>query len=211
MTDPGIRDTPTRKQRRVNPRTGWAFAGSQRNIQAYTNNPALTDALNRAVREAFPHIAAAEIEWRAPLAEHRYEEPRDETLWTAIRRPDLQEAAAEWWPRRGPAWDAVALADGPSDKPSVILIEAKANIPEFTGGGFAGNNENSIRMIHAALGGTLERLDSEASLTAWTGPHYQLANRLAWTLWLRDHDVDAHFGYVLSTTTSSTSPRPNLR
>jgi hypothetical protein len=197
MDDLGPRSSSSRTRHRTNPSTGWAYAGSQRHVQAYTNAAALVETLNTATREVFPTLSDTEIEWRAPLAENNYEEPRDDTFWTAIKRPDLKAAAVDWWPRRGPAWDAVALARQGDGDASVVLFEAKANIPEFTAGNFAGTHPDSIRMIHTAPATTQTTLAATAPLAVWTGNHYQLANRLAWTAWLRAHDVDAHFAYLL--------------
>jgi hypothetical protein len=55
----------------------------------------------------------------------------------------------------------------------------------------------SVALIDAALSSTIEKLGATADLRSWKGPYYQLANRLAWTVWLRQHDVDAVFTHVL--------------
>lgn len=55
----------------------------------------------------------------------------------------------------------------------------------------------SQAMIKSALSSTHRALQATASLEAWAGPYYQLANRLAWTHWLRQHDVEALFAHVL--------------
>lgn len=188
---------PSHRRTRVNPSSGWAYAGSQRHIQAYVNTPAITNAMNRELTATFGPLAGTTITWRAPLADDRYDEPCDETFWAAIGHPELAIPAATWWPTRGPSWDAVALAHPPTGEPLVLLIEAKANLPEFTAGSFGAKNPVSVRMIQSALEHTRARLHATAPLDTWMGPHYQLANRLTWAHWLRANGVTTLFGYIV--------------
>jgi hypothetical protein len=162
------------------------------------NTEALRRDLDDALRGAFSELGDhARIEWRAPLARDFYVEPRDRDFWRAIEREDLIESCAGWWPSRGgPVWDAVGLGLRPDAEPVVILIEAKANVPEFHGR-FGGTSPRSVAMIDAALEGIRVELDAEAPLEAWKGPHYQLANRLAWTRWLQKKGWFSVFAYVL--------------
>jgi hypothetical protein len=189
--------------------TGWAYAGSQRQIQAYVNNRDLAAQLDDELRAALPPLVGSALEWRAPLASDRYIEPRDAGFWPAIDRPDLADAARDWWPARGgPSWDAIALAHHAESTPTVVLVEAKANAPELSAGAFSGTSPKSKKMIETALNEARQSLGAGASLDAWMGPHYQLANRLAWTLWLREHSVDAVFAHVLFEGDLSHIPTP---
>jgi hypothetical protein len=43
-------------------------------------------------------------------------------------------------------------------------------------------------------------------LGLWLGSHYQLANRLAWTSWLRDRGIDARYAYLLFANDRSHQP-----
>lgn len=191
--------TPPRPPKRARQHTtGWAYAGSQRHIQAYVNTPALRILLDDALRHALPTLTDAALEWRSPLAGDGYAEPRDATFWPAIDQPQLAEPCAAWWPARGgPSWDAIALARRPDGGRVVVLVEAKANVPELTGGDLAATSPVSLEAIRSALNDARERLGATADLVAWTGPYYQLANRLAWTIWLRGHDIDAVFVHIL--------------
>jgi hypothetical protein len=121
----------------------------------------------------------------------------DSTFWSAIQRPDRENLAEAWWPRRGPSWDAIAVVTRDQQEPVVLLVEAKAHVAEFTVGQFAGTNTRSIEMITDALNRTREKLGAVRPVDAWLGEHYQLANRLAWTHWLRERDIDARYAYVL--------------
>jgi hypothetical protein len=52
-------------------------------------------------------------------------------------------------------------------------------------------------MIHAALDHTRTQVKATNPPTAWLGEHYQLANCLTWTHWLRDQGIPALFAYVV--------------
>lgn len=179
--------------------TGWAFAGSQRHIQAYVNTSALTALLDAELTAHLPVLADTTLLWKAPLAAGCYAEPRDATFWTTIGHPGLAKRAASWWPSRGgPSWDAIALAshnDGVAR--TLVLVEAKANVPEFTAAARGATNPKSVRMIDVALDHARAQLGATGSLDAWAGANYQLANRLTWALWLRENGVDTVFAHVL--------------
>ena len=64
----------------------------------------------------------------------------------------------------------------------------------------------SIATIDAALDQARTTLGATGAPAAWTGRYYQLANRIAWTLWLRDHHVDAVFAHVLFEQDNSHQP-----
>ncbi|MFL5864042.1 MAG: hypothetical protein ACJ780_25265 [Solirubrobacteraceae bacterium] len=194
--------------RRTHEVTGWAWAGSQRQIQAYTNTSPLVEVLDREVKVALPVLAGTALEWRSPLARERYEEPTGDRFWAAIDQPRLRAAAAGWWPRRGPSWDAIALARDGLGPAAVVLVEAKANVAEFTAGPLAAKAEASVTMIHAALDGARAALGASKPLDAWTGGHFQLANRIAWTRWLREAGIAAVFAYVLFHDDRSHIPTP---
>jgi hypothetical protein len=134
---------------------------------------------------------------RSPLAADRYEEPRGASFWAAIDQVELGRTASKWWPDRGPSWDAIAIARRAGKPPTIVLIEAKANVAEFTGGAMAAKAPASIDMIERALENARDALRTNKPLSVWTGAHYQLANRIAWTLWLREEGIDAVFAYVV--------------
>ena len=185
-------------RRRIRPATGWAFAGSQRHIQAYVNTPPLTAVLDAALAAALPTIENATIEWLSPVAGTGYVEYQDASFWRAIGRPVLAAQAAGWWPPRGgPCWDALALAHGPEGTSTLVLVEAKAHVAEFGPAPCGATDETSIAKIRAAIDSARQQLGASASTETWMGDYYQLANRLTWTLWLRDHQVGTVFAHVL--------------
>jgi hypothetical protein len=103
---------------------------------------------------------------------------------------------------------AIALARDGLEPASVVLVEAKANVAEFTAGPLSAKSEASVTMIHAALDGARAALRASEPLDAWTGAHYQLANRIAWTRWLREAGIGAVFAYVLFHGDRSHIPTP---
>jgi hypothetical protein len=144
-------------------------------------------------------LADATLHWKAPLSACRYQEPRDTTFWTTIGHPALAERAARWWPSRGgPSWDAIALASRDDDSAAtLVLVEAKANVPEFTSGARGATNPESVRTIDIAPDHARAQLGATGSLDAWAGPNYQLANRLTSALFLQEHGVNTVFAHVL--------------
>lgn len=185
-------------RRCTHPTTGWAYAGSQRQIQAYVNTPPLTTVLDTALVAALPAIEGTTIEWLSPLAATGYIEHQDASFWQAIGKPELAAPAADWWPARGgPCWDALARANRPGGAGTLVLVEAKAHVAEFGPAPCAATGNVSIAKIRAAFDSARQQLGSSASTDTWMGGYYQLANRLTWALWLRDHDVDTVFAHVL--------------
>src|SRR3954464_2041498 len=102
--------------------SGAAYAGSQLQTQLYVNGR--RQELDTAIRAEFPELAAASFEWRSPLAEENYAEYYGTTF---LKRLDLGEHAAalkEFWPQRGPQWDALALVHRPGHaRLGVLLVE----------------------------------------------------------------------------------------
>jgi hypothetical protein len=72
----------------------------------------------------------------------------------------------------------------------VILVEAKAHLGELCSPPTAAR-EASREAINYSLRSCAQRLKVRAGHAEWTDHFYQLANRLAHLLFLRDHDVPA--------------------
>jgi hypothetical protein len=162
---------------------GRAYAGSQRWIQHFVNRePRL---LNEAILAAMPSLAALapEIEWVSPLERQRYAEFRDDEFLTALGLDRLSAALRDFWPRRGPQWDALARLRWNGGE-GVLLVEAKSYFGELYGAGCMASPRSRAR-IEAALARAKAWVG--ASETAdWCGPLYQYANRLAQLYWMRE-------------------------
>lgn len=90
-------------------------------------------------------------------------------------------------------------------------MEAKAHVVEFGPAPCGATDKTSIAEIRAAIEHTHEQLGASASTDTWMGEYYQLANRLTWALWLRDHQVNTVFAHVLFADDRSKATTDELR
>lgn len=102
--------------------------------------------------------------------------------------PEIQR----WWLRRPqgantPNWD-IALTARIEDRPGLVLVEAKANVPEMSQAGkpLAADASENSRLNHDRIGQAIAEAASGWRLQAPDArldrdSHYQLANRLAFT------------------------------
>ena len=156
---------------------GRAYAGSQLQIQIYVNRRQTE--LDAAIARALPGIASGiPFEWVSPVERAEFEEYRDLKFIEALELESVAMDLAEFWPRRGPVWDALArvpLSSGGST--GVLLVEGKSYPAEMRSRG-TGASEGSLEIIEASLQRTRQWLGA-AGTPSWTGDLYQLANRLA--------------------------------
>jgi hypothetical protein len=130
-------------------------------------------------RQVYTHL-----EWVSPLESEGFTEYRDASFLEHLGLRDLAGQLAEFWPNKGPCWDALAKAAGPTGKAAIVLVEAKSHRIEVCGVG-TGASGSSKAKIESALGETKEWLS--VPLTApWTGTLYQYANRLAHLYFFRN-------------------------
>ena len=98
---------------------------------------------------------------------------------------------SDFWPRWGPKWDALAITGSGLR----LLVEAKANIPEFNSDPSKASLA-SLTRIRAGLSETkgFLRVRSE---TDWSYCFYQYANRIAHLYFLRElNGIDAVMVFV---------------
>ncbi|RXF75304.1 hypothetical protein [Hansschlegelia zhihuaiae] len=133
---------------------------------------------------------ARTIRWLSPLRDDGYAEYRDAAFVAKIGRPELAPDLAEFWPSRGPQWDAL----GTTDAGQVLLIEAKAHVGEVCSPGTQAG-ERSFEKIAASLARAAESLGAKP-LAPWTDGFYQLANRIAHLWFLRESGLDAYLVLV---------------
>jgi len=121
------------------------------------------------------------IDWRSPLQSDDYAEYRDEDF---LRRLGILNKVKypliNFWPDYGPQWDALGVSDD-----EIILVEAKANIPEMVSPGTGAKNPQSINKIRNSLGEVKKYLNVSNSID-WTGTFYQYVNRIAYLYCLRE-------------------------
>lgn len=152
--------------------------GSLKDIQLLVNDkPHIIDGL---IKSAFPDLIGEEIIWVSPLQSDDYAEYSDDDFLKIVELYPDEIKLKEFWPTKGPQWDA--LANTSSGK--VILVEAKANIPEIVTSASAAR-EVSKKLIDQSLAETKAFLNIKNEID-WSGKFYQYTNRLAHLYFLRE-------------------------
>jgi len=169
---------------------GLAAAGSQRWLQLAVNvQPGLVD---EPLVDSLGGRGHAPLEWLCPLRAGGYREYRDLEALKAMDVPArVQHSLTDFWPRRGPVWDGLAR----TAKGDLLLLEAKANVPELASGRSQAGPE-SLNKITESLREVREYLAPKSAVD-WTHTFYQYANRLAFLYFLRNlNEVPAHLVFV---------------
>jgi hypothetical protein len=165
----------------------YAVAGSQRWLQvAVDNKPEL---LTRGL--SVPGMAL--VEWLSPIRSTGFKEFRDqEALKLLMLDPLPKRQLSEFWPAGGPVWDGLArTAAG-----SVLLVEAKANVPELASPATRATAGSLKRICGSLL--EVQAFLAPKSGADWSRTFFQYANRLAFLYLLRElNGIDAHLVHVL--------------
>ena len=153
--------------------------------------------LNDGIGQRLPDLPE-DVDWRSPLLEDHYAEYRDQSFLDRLagspyyRVPiHAQTDLAEFWPRFGPQWDALAV----TDRGQILLVEAKAHIPEMVTAPSQARGESAVQKIQASL----ERVKAFVNCKApvdWSTSFYQYANRLAHLYWMRE--LNGHDAYLVN-------------
>jgi hypothetical protein len=151
----------------------FAARGSQRWLQIAVNRKPeiLLDALRRGGAVA----PLAPVTWCSPLECEDFVEYRNgKALEKAgITPASLKKPLQEFWPARGPVWDAVGItSEGRS-----LFLEAKAHIPEAASPATKATSASRtliLRSLHEA-----RKCYAPKATAAWSRVFYQYANRLA--------------------------------
>lgn len=159
---------------------GRAKRGSQRQIQDYVNSHPTV--LTEAILDRLPPVMrelGARIRWVSPLAGENYREYRDAEFLERVGLGQLTKALAEYWPNRGPSWDALGILSDEAGaiRPAIVLLEAKSHVPEVYGSGCQAtprSREKIARALHGA-----KRWCGATAYADWLGPLYQSANRIS--------------------------------
>ena len=155
-----------------------ATRGSEKWLQVLVNErPDLFDAL---LRSAIKLPTTNKVEWLSPLKADEYAEYRDQSFLARLGVAPSQSSLQSFWPNLGPQWDGL----GKTERGDLLLVEAKAHIPEAVTGKSKATNEASIQKIHEALEKTKQAFAPNADVE-WATNFYQYANRLAHLYWLR--------------------------
>jgi len=168
----------------------YAAKGSQRWLQiAIEEHP---EVLLDVLREPLGLSHTDTIDWQSPIKATAYAEFRNgEALRKVKVQSRIKKPLNEFWPARGPVWDALGIAS--SGAP--IFVEAKANIPEAASPPSKASEE-SLKLITKSLEQT-RNFYAPKAVAGWSGTFYQCANRLAYHYWLRElNDIDSHLVFL---------------
>jgi len=132
------------------------------------------------------------IDWKSPLQSDDYAEYRDQDfLRTLGILNKIKYSLSDFWPNNGPQWDALGVSDD-----EIILVEAKANIPEMVSPGTGAKNPQSINGIRNSLDEVKKYLSIDSTID-WTGTFYQYVNRIAHLYYLREkNQIKAHLLFI---------------
>jgi hypothetical protein len=179
--------------------------GSEYHFEQWRKDAARAKELDRRLLEACGEAEGSRVTWVYPADKHT-REPRG--LDFLKDRPDILSRWRAFWPQRGmpPNWDGLAhIVDGP--KSEWVLIEAKANQPEFCSLPCQASLKGGRMQIEHALAGVKKRLGVHRHFQ-WLGTYYQHANRLAVLDFLTRAKVAARFVEVFITGDTFPDHRP---
>jgi len=165
-----------------------AKKGSQKWIQKLVNDKPRI--LNSRIWSSLNFSEEEHIEWLSPLKSDDYAEYRDQAFLNLLNVKLEKMPLAQFWPKGGPQWDAL----GKSSSGKLLLVEAKAHIPELISSSQA-EDEGAIRKIQKSLEETKRYLNSKTKVE-WSQYFYQYTNRIAHLYLLRKNDVPAYLVYV---------------
>jgi len=131
------------------------------------------------------------INWRSPLQTDDYAEYRDEDFLKRLGiLGKITYPLSDFWPDNGPQWDALGVSED-----EIILVEAKANIPEMVSPGTKAGT-SSRRKIKNSLDEVKKYLSVSDSID-WTGTFYQYVNRIAHLYYLREkNQIEARLLFI---------------
>ncbi len=77
---------------------------------------------------ALPSLASVKpkISWVSPLEADRFAEHKDDDFLRVVEFERIVDKLADFWPRRGPNWDALATVESQDGSKGILLVEAKS-------------------------------------------------------------------------------------
>jgi hypothetical protein len=150
----------------------FATAGSQRWLQiAIARTPRLLD---ESLHSAGAIDKGDSVEWKSPLSTEQFAEYRDAAVLRCLGVKKLpHRQLADFWPSRGPVWDALGI----SQQGKLLLVEAKAHIPEAASPPSKASPQSLAHIRHSLE--EARRFYAPRATADWSGSLYQYANRLA--------------------------------
>jgi hypothetical protein len=162
--------------------------GSLKNLQVAINikKKYLDDKISKVIGKQM------QINWESTLKADDYAEYRDEDFLINLGILNkMKFPLSNFWPDNGPQWDALGVSDD-----EIILVEAKANIPEMVSPGTGAKNPRSISKIRNSLDEVKKYLNVSDTID-WTGAFYQYVNRIAHLYFLREkNNIKTHLLFI---------------
>jgi hypothetical protein len=167
---------------------GVRTRGSQHWLQVLANCE--QDVFERAVSGS----ALSSMSWLSPLQPDGYAEYRDQAFVDLLGIQLAHRSLRSFWPAGGPVWDGL----GRSGSGAVLLVEAKANLPELASPRSRASPQSAERIVRSM---SEAKPAFGAPATAdWMGTYYQYANRLAHLCLLRAcNQIDAYLVFLYFT------------
>ena len=150
---------------------GQQLHGSRRWLQVAVNRGA--EVIDGAMADAAGLAPGEPVRWVSPLKSDGFREYRDQEFLERLEVRPASRGLSDFWPRRGPKWDALAITGGGRR----LLVEAKANIREFNSDPSKASLA-SLTRIRAAMAETKDFLGVRSE-TDWSYCFYQYAYRIA--------------------------------
>lgn len=151
--------------------------GSLKQMQILINDK--SEIINEGVTSNLKGFNNEKIEWVSPLRSDDYSEYTDNDFLKVLGLDPDEIKLNEFWPIRGANWDGLAK----TDSGKVILVEAKANIPEMVSPP-SGASKDSLLQIQSGLEQTKNYLGKGKDID-WSKTFYQYTNRVAHLYYLR--------------------------
>jgi hypothetical protein len=168
--------------------------GSLKDIQILINEK--NNLLNYELNKHFGN--KIDVKWVSPLKDDNFSEYRDNDFLNILGlKNDIKIPLSEFWPKRGPQWDALGKYND-----IVFIVEAKANIPELKSPETKASFDSKI-LIKKSLDDVKKYLNINNS-TNWMGTYYQYTNRIAHLYFLRVlNNVNAYLVFIYFTNDTS--------
>ncbi|MEX2374169.1 MAG: hypothetical protein WD942_01105 [Dehalococcoidia bacterium] len=170
--------------------TEYAKAGSQRWLQIAVNEQPTS--ISRSLNLG---SGKNSINWASPSAASAFRELRDGAALRALGIGQLpNRTLSDFWPTRGPVWDGLAR----TTTGEVLLVEAKAHIPELASGETQASPASRVKIERSLK--EVQKAIASRSQADWTRTFYQYTNRLAFLYLLRVlNGIPAHLVNVYFT------------
>ncbi|MEQ8578544.1 MAG: hypothetical protein RIC57_06135 [Balneola sp.] len=151
--------------------------GSLKQMQILVNEK--PEIINEMICAKFKAFNNENIEWISPIKCDDYSEYTDDDFIRKLRLDPAEINLKEFWPSRGANWDGLAK----TETGKLILVEAKANIPEMVSPSTKAKS-SSLLQIQSSLKLTKEYLGKGKGID-WSKTFYQYTNRVAHLYYLR--------------------------